>query len=72
MDLVIVILVVVGSVILHELAHGLVAFWLGDDTAKDAGRQLRQIEVRQQACDHPILWGVEETNYLKFFLFQVI
>ncbi|MBQ5755439.1 MAG: class I SAM-dependent rRNA methyltransferase, partial [Oscillospiraceae bacterium] len=25
--------------------------------AKDAGRQLRQIEVRQQACDHPILWG---------------
>ena len=22
--------------------------------------------------DHPILWGVPETNYLKFFLFQVI
>ena len=40
--------------------------------AQDAGRQLRQIEVRQQAPDHPILWGVEETNYLKFFLFQVI
>jgi 23S rRNA (cytosine1962-C5)-methyltransferase len=40
--------------------------------AKDAHRQLRQIEVRQQAPDHPILWGVEETNYLKFFLFQVI
>ena len=40
--------------------------------ARDAGRQLRQIEVRQQAPDHPILWGVPETNYLKFFLFQVI
>ena len=40
--------------------------------AKDAGVQLRQIEVRQQCADHPILWGVEETNYLKFFLFQVI
>ena len=40
--------------------------------AKDAHRQLRQIEVRQQAPDHPILWGVPETNYLKFFLFQVI
>ena len=38
----------------------------------DAGRQLRQIEVRQQAPDHPILWNVEETDYLKFFLFQVI
>ena len=40
--------------------------------AADAGRQLRQIEARQQAPDHPILWNVEETNYLKFFLFQVI
>ena len=40
--------------------------------AADAGRQLRQIEARQQAPDHPILWNVEETSYLKFFLFQVI
>ena len=40
--------------------------------AHDAGRQLRQIEVRQQAPDHPILWNVEETDYLKFFLFQVV
>ena len=40
--------------------------------AKDAGVQLRQIEARQQAPDHPILWGVEETDYLKFFLFQVV
>lgn len=40
--------------------------------AKDAGVQLRQIEARQQFCDHPILWGVEETNYLKFYLFQVV
>ena len=40
--------------------------------AADAGVQLRQIEVRQQCADHPILWGVEETDYLKFFLFQVV
>ena len=40
--------------------------------AHDAGVQLRQIEQRQQCCDHPILWGVEETDYLKFFLFQVV
>ena len=44
---------------LHEAAH-------------DAGVSLRQIEARQQCADHPILWGVEETNYLKFFLFQVV
>ena len=40
--------------------------------ARDAGVQLRQIEARQQCADHPILWGVDETNYLKFFLFQVV
>ena len=40
--------------------------------ARDAGVQLRQIEARQQCADHPILWGVEETNYLKFFIFQVV
>ena len=25
-----------------------------------------------RACDHPILWGVDETDYLKFYLFQVV
>ena len=40
--------------------------------ARDAGVQLKQIEARQQAPDHPILWGVPETNYLKFYLFQVV
>ena len=42
------------------------------EAARDANRQLRQIEARQQAADHPILWNVEETAYLKFYLFQVI
>ena len=40
--------------------------------AADAGVTLRQIEARQQCADHPILWGVEETDYLKFFIFQVV
>lgn len=38
MNIVIVLLIILGSVILHELSHGLVAYWLGDDTAKVAGR----------------------------------
>ena len=42
------------------------------DAAHDAGVSLRQIEARQQSPDHPILWNVPETNYLKFFLFQVV
>ena len=40
--------------------------------AKDADVQLRQIEARQQSPDHPILWNVPETDYLKFYLFQVV
>ena len=40
--------------------------------ALDAGVELRQIEARQQAPDHPILWNVPETDYLKFYIFQVV
>ena len=36
--IVIILVIVVASVILHELAHGVVAYLLGDNTAKDAGR----------------------------------
>ena len=39
--------------------------------AADAGITLRQIEARQQSPDHPILWNVPETEYLKFYLFQI-
>jgi len=42
------------------------------EAAKDAGVQLRQIEERRQSPDHPILWGVPETEYLKFLIFQVV
>lgn len=38
LGLIIIIVIVVFSISLHELAHGLVAYWLGDRTAKDAGR----------------------------------
>ena len=40
--------------------------------ARDAGVSLRQIEARQQAPDHPILMNVPETDYLKFYLFQIV
>ena len=42
------------------------------DTAADAEVSLRQIEARQQGPDHPILWNVPETDYLKFYIFQVV
>jgi 23S rRNA (cytosine1962-C5)-methyltransferase len=43
-----------------------------DAAAGDAAVSLRQIEARQQSPDHPILWNVPETDYLKFYLFQVV
>jgi len=42
------------------------------EAAHDASVTLRQIEARQQSPDHPILPTVRETDYLKFYLYQVI
>ncbi len=42
------------------------------EAAHDANVSLLQVEARQQAPDHPILWGVPETSYLKFYIFQVL
>ncbi|MGN0665660.1 MAG: class I SAM-dependent rRNA methyltransferase [Huintestinicola sp.] len=42
------------------------------DAARAANVELRLIEIRHQAPDHPILMNVEETEYLKFFLLQVL
>ncbi len=41
------------------------------DAARDAHKRLRQVEFRQQASDHPILWGGAASYYLKFVIFQV-
>ena len=40
--------------------------------ARDAGVQLKLIEARRQSPDHPVVLGIGETDYLKFYLFQVI
>ncbi|MBO6140823.1 MAG: class I SAM-dependent rRNA methyltransferase [Ruminococcus sp.] len=40
--------------------------------ADDAGVTLRLVEARRQSPDHPIIMGIEETDYLKFYIFQVI
>ncbi len=42
------------------------------NAAEDAGVSLRQIEERRQSPDHPILWNVPETDYLKLYIFQVV
>jgi 23S rRNA (cytosine1962-C5)-methyltransferase len=42
------------------------------EAAADASVSLRQLYVGRQGPDHPILWGVPETDYLEFYIFQVV
>ena len=40
--------------------------------AIDAKRTIREVQFLTQSKDHPIIWGVEETNYLKGLILQVL
>lgn len=42
------------------------------DAARDAKRMVRQVEFRTQAKDHPVLYGSDESMYLKCVILQVI
>ncbi len=55
----------------HFMTRDLLAKAIAD-AAHQANVQLKQVEERQQAPDHPILWGVPESHYLDFFVFQVV
>jgi len=39
--------------------------------AKDARKKLKQVVFQTQSSDHPIVWGMENTNYLKFLIVEV-
>jgi 23S rRNA (cytosine1962-C5)-methyltransferase len=40
--------------------------------AWDARRKLRQVVFQTQSADHPIIRGLENTHYLKFYIAQVL
>lgn len=42
------------------------------ESAHEVGVTLKQVSVTQQNHNHPILWTMEETSYLKFYIFQII
>lgn len=42
------------------------------EAANDAGVQIRQMEYRLQSHDHPYIWGIDETLYLKFYVLQIV
>lgn len=42
------------------------------EAAREAGKQVRCLEVRSQSPDHPSLLSAEETSYLKFYVLQIM
>lgn len=42
------------------------------EAARESGRTIRSVEIKTQAPDHPSLLCAEETQYLKFYVLQVI
>lgn len=42
------------------------------EAARESGKTVRSVEVKTQAPDHPSLLCAEETQYLKFYVLQVI
>lgn len=42
------------------------------EAALEVGVTLKQISVTQQNADHPILWTMDESAYLKFYIFQIV
>lgn len=42
------------------------------EAARNVHKRLRQIEFRTQAPDHPVLWALDSSLYLKFYIFQVV
>jgi 23S rRNA (cytosine1962-C5)-methyltransferase len=43
-----------------------------DMAARDARRKIRQVTFQTQSADHPIIWHMENTQYLKFLIVEVV
>src|SRR5687767_4332378 len=42
-----------------------------NSAAKDARRKIRQVTFQTQSQDHPVIWNMENTQYLKFLIVEV-
>ena len=40
--------------------------------AKDVRRSVRQVAYQTQSPDHPVIWAMENTSYLKFLIAQIL
>lgn len=42
------------------------------EASAEAKVQLKQVQILQQNPDHPVLWTMDESSYLKFYILQII
>lgn len=42
-----------------------------DLAAKDARKKIKQVVFNAQSADHPIIWGMDNTHYLKFLIVEL-
>jgi 23S rRNA (cytosine1962-C5)-methyltransferase len=54
-----------------NLVHPELFLQIIDMAARDVRRKIRQVVFQTQSSDHPIIWGMENTQYLKFLIVQV-
>ncbi len=64
-----------GGFLVSSICTNLVSPELFLDTiemaARDAKKRIRQVTYQSQSSDHPIIWGMENTHYLKFLIVEV-
>ena len=55
-----------------NLVNSELFFQVIDMAAKDARRKIRQVTYQTQSGDHPVIRGMDNTQYLKFLVVQVL
>jgi 23S rRNA (cytosine1962-C5)-methyltransferase len=55
-----------------NLVHPELFLQIIDMAARDARRKIRQVTFQTQSADHPIIWHMENTQYLKFLVVEVV
>jgi len=54
-----------------NLVHPELFLQIIDMAAKDARKKIRQVSFQTQSADHPVVWSMDNTQYLKFLIVEV-
>lgn len=54
-----------------NLVNAELFFQIIDMAARDARKKIRQVTFQTQSPDHPVIRGIENTQYLKFLIAEI-